>query len=101
MCFTAIVYHVPYFLEKYRYLHDIGVAQLKRKNYDQRMAYFDSTNRYGGNTKRKFHNRFKSIEIYLANRRYLQYVAFYLFFFLKKQNNDFCVLKLKICFTKD
>ncbi|XP_052075780.1 uncharacterized protein LOC127713848 [Mytilus californianus] len=49
----AMVYHVPYFLEKYRYLHDIGVAQVERKNYDQRMAYFDSTNRYGGKHKKK------------------------------------------------
>lgn len=48
-----MVYHVPYFLEKYRYLHDIGVAQVERKNYDQRMAYFDSTNRYGGKHKKK------------------------------------------------
>jgi len=53
MFFTAMVYHVPYFLEKYRYLHDIGVAQVERKNYDQRMAYFDSTNRYGGKHKKK------------------------------------------------
>ena len=50
---SAMVYHVPYYLEKYRYLHDIGVAQVERKNFDHRQAYFGSTNRNGGRHREK------------------------------------------------
>ncbi|XP_062619871.1 uncharacterized protein LOC134281418 [Saccostrea cucullata] len=49
----AMVYHVPQFLQKFHYLHDIGVAQVERKNFDHRQAYFGSTNRNG--SKRKKH----------------------------------------------
>nr|XP_022301977.1 uncharacterized protein LOC111109978 [Crassostrea virginica] len=49
----AMVYHVPQFLQKFKYLHDIGVAQVERKNFDHRQAYFGSTNRNG--SKRKKH----------------------------------------------
>lgn len=44
----ALVYHVPHFLGKFNFLHDIGVAQVERKNFDHRQAYFWSTNRNGG-----------------------------------------------------
>lgn len=44
----ALVYHVPQFLGKFNFLHDIGVAQVERKNFDHRQAYFGSTNRNGG-----------------------------------------------------
>lgn len=49
----AMVYHVPQFLQSFNYLHDIGVAQVERKNFDHRQAYFGSTNRNG--SKRKKH----------------------------------------------
>lgn len=49
----TMVYHVPYFLKKFTYIHDIGVSQVERKNYDHRQAYFGSTNRSGGKTQKK------------------------------------------------
>lgn len=48
MLISALVYHVPQFLGKFNFLHDIGVAQVERKNFDHRQAYFGSTNRNGG-----------------------------------------------------
>ena len=51
--FSALVYHVPFFLQKFRYIHDIGVSQVERKNYDQRQAYFGSTSRSGGKAPKK------------------------------------------------
>ncbi|XP_070202883.1 uncharacterized protein [Littorina saxatilis] len=49
----ALVYHVPQALMAFRYLPDIGVSQVERKNYDNRLAYFNATNRDGGNAKSK------------------------------------------------
>lgn len=37
----------------FHYLPDIGVSQVERKNYDNRLAYFNATNRDGGNAKSK------------------------------------------------
>lgn len=51
--FLPLVYHVPQLLERFKYLHDIGVAQVERKNVDHRQAYFGSTNRNGGKCKQK------------------------------------------------
>nr|XP_011426297.2 uncharacterized protein LOC105327491 [Crassostrea gigas] len=48
----AMVYHVPQFLQTYHYIHDIGVAQVERKNFDHRQAYFGSTNRNGSKWKK-------------------------------------------------
>lgn len=48
-----MVYQVPQFLQSFNYLHDIGFAQVERKNFDHRQAYFGSTNRNG--SKRKKH----------------------------------------------
>lgn len=48
MLISAVVYHVPQFLGKFNFLHDIGVAQVERKNFDHRQAFFGSTNRNGG-----------------------------------------------------
>lgn len=47
-----MVYHVPQFLQTYHYIHDIGVAQVERKNFDHRQAYFGSTNRNGSKWKK-------------------------------------------------
>ncbi|XP_053376941.1 uncharacterized protein LOC128547783 [Mercenaria mercenaria] len=49
----TMVYHVPYFLKRFGFIHDIGVSQVERKNYDHRQAYFGSTNRSGGKVKKK------------------------------------------------
>lgn len=45
---SALVYHVPQFLGKFNFLYDIGVAQVERKIFEHRQAFFGSTNRNGG-----------------------------------------------------
>ncbi|KAK7501635.1 hypothetical protein BaRGS_00007066 [Batillaria attramentaria] len=44
----CLVYHVPQALERFRYLPDIGISQVERKNYDHHLAYFGATSREGG-----------------------------------------------------
>lgn len=67
MLISALVYHVPQFLGKFNFLHDIGVAQVERKNFDHRQAYFRSTNRNGGknrqNISKQVFTLFSSISI--------------------------------------
>lgn len=76
--FSAMVYHMPYFLQKYKYVHDIGVAQVERKNYDQRVAYFDCTNRSGGTNKKKVSEQVKLHNAYLP----VEHCVFFLIYML-------------------
>ena len=50
---TALVYHVPEALENY--LKDIGISQVERKNYDQHIAYFQSTSKRGSQKGKESH----------------------------------------------
>lgn len=38
--FLALVYHVPQFIGRFKYLHDVGVAQVEEKNVDRRQGHF-------------------------------------------------------------
>lgn len=51
--FLALIFHVPQFIERFKYLHDRGVAQVEKINFDHRQAYFGNTNRNGGKFKQK------------------------------------------------
>ena len=51
ICIPGFVYHVPEFLDKYGYIHDIGVSQ--RKNKQQKETFFRGTNWGGGKQRMK------------------------------------------------
>ena len=68
---SGLVYHVPQFLNKYKFIHDLGVSQVERKNKDQKEAYFRATNWGGGKYGKKI--------CYQVTSQYKQFENAYLF----------------------
>lgn len=57
MLISTLVYHVPQFLGKFNFLYDIGVAQVERKIFEHRQAFFGSTNRNVGKNRQNISKR--------------------------------------------
>ena len=52
--FAAFVYHVPTFLESFKFIHDLGTQRLEKKNHQHQSLYHRGTSKGGGRYKTKF-----------------------------------------------